>query len=118
MPAILSAALLVVTEEAGLTTARFARPTSLTEEKAAAVAAEFAALVEGLVRPDVTLDLGAVEFLASMGLTMLIRLDGAVRAAGGRLTLVNPPPCVREVLAVTRLDRVLRVAAAPGAPSP
>lgn len=109
--------LLVVTEEEGRTTARFARPTHLTEELSAAVGREFAALVAGRVRPDVTLDLGAVELLASMGLARIIRLNGAVRAAGGRLTLVNPTPAVREVFALTCLDQVLHIAA-PGTPTP
>jgi hypothetical protein len=39
--------------------------------------------------------------------------NGRVRAAGGRLTLLNPTPVVREVFQITRLDTVLEVAKLP-----
>ena len=38
------------------------------------------------------LDFANVRFLGSIGMATLIQLDRKMRAAGGRLTLVNVPP--------------------------
>jgi anti-anti-sigma factor len=83
---------------------------SLTEAHAAALDRELAALVAGRDRPVVTLDLAAVRFLGSMVVGKLVALNRFVRAAGGRLTLANVAPHVREVFAVCRLGGVLDVA--------
>jgi anti-anti-sigma factor len=104
--------LLHVVREGGRTTARFARPTSLTEEAAEAAGRELAALLEHPSPPHLTLDLGAVEFLASLALAKFLALNVRVRARGGRLALTNLRPDVRRVFAVTRLDTVLDIRAA------
>jgi anti-anti-sigma factor len=84
------------------------RRTSLTEADAEAIDREFAALT-GAASPHLALDLVAVEFLSSTALTRFIRLDRELKGRGGRLTLVNVRPAVRQVFAVTRLDRLLDV---------
>ena len=101
--------LLRVTEEHGRTTARFADCKSLNEDNAEAVARELGALVTGRDRPLLTLDLGQIDFLTSVVLGKFVALNGKVRATGGRLDLVNLTPTVRQVFAVTRLDRVLNI---------
>jgi anti-anti-sigma factor len=106
------APLLRVTEEEGLTAARFAPNTRLTEENAADLGRALALLVAGRPSPRVALDLGAVEFLSSVALAALVVLHKRVRGAGGHLSLVNPQPHVRRVLQVCRLDRVLDIRAA------
>ncbi len=88
------------------TPAHRVRQSRLTEETAAALDRDLAALDPG---PDLVLDLSLVEFLSSMALARFVALDRAARAAGGRLTLLNVRPLVRQVLAVTRLDTVLDV---------
>ncbi|MFO0804199.1 MAG: STAS domain-containing protein [Gemmataceae bacterium] len=65
--------------------------------------------VESNPRPDVRVDLSNIHFLASMALSLLLRLDQVVRAFGGRLTLANIRPDVRKVFTVTRLDQVLAI---------
>ena len=69
-------------------------------------------LVEGRDRPHLTLDLSGVTMLTSIALAKLVALNGKTRAAGGRLTLSDPTPPVRQVFRVTRLDTVLEVASA------
>jgi anti-anti-sigma factor len=66
-------------------------------------------LIDDLGRSDVALDLENVLFLGSIGLTVLLSLNKQLRAAGGRLALVNVHPHVYEVLTVTRLTTVLEV---------
>jgi anti-sigma B factor antagonist len=110
--------LLHVIENGKFTSARFARPTSLTGDNADDISREFAALVAGKDQPDLSLDLGGVEFVGSMALTKLIGLNRKVRAAGGRLTLINLRPVVRRVFTVTRLDRVLHIGEAADTLSP
>lgn len=71
-----------------------------------------AALIEeAMVRrwSDLVLDCSQVEFLSSLGLGSLIRLDRQLRPSGGRLRLCGLNPHLREVFAITRLDRVMLI---------
>jgi anti-anti-sigma factor len=104
-----SDSLLRVTEEGDRTAVQFAPRTSLTDANAADFARAVAGLVDGRDRPNLSFDLAAVEFLGSVGLSQFIGLNRRVRAAGGRLKLVNLKPAVRQVFAVTRLDTLLDV---------
>lgn len=55
------------------------------------------------------LDLGEVRYVSSAGLGALIAFHRKVRAAGGRFALANTTHAVREVLTLTRLDKLLDV---------
>jgi anti-anti-sigma factor len=55
------------------------------------------------------LDLAGVEGIDAAGLGMLIRIKQRAEGAGKRLRLLNPCPLVQEMLALTRLDKVLEV---------
>jgi anti-sigma B factor antagonist len=52
------------------------------------------------------IDLRDVDFIDSMGLAALVRARHRAVARGGRLELVSPPPNVRAVFALTRLDGI------------
>ena len=56
--------------------------------------------------PYVVLDVGAVEFVDSGGLGLLVRLRSRAQNAGGDVTLCNVPPRIAEILRVTRLQSV------------
>lgn len=76
----------------------------------------------------VVLDLGAVDFIDSSGLGVIIGAQRRLRAVGRALRLVVTEPHVREVFALTGLDRILdlsasldqalRLPAAPARPGP
>jgi anti-anti-sigma factor len=100
---------LQVVEERGRTTVRFTDLTSLTEDNAAEVGHALTSLAADRERPDLLLDLAAVEFLTSEALVVFVVLYRQVRAAGGRLALANVRPVVRWVFALTRLDRMLDI---------
>ncbi len=75
--------------------------------------------------PRVILDLGAVDFIDSSGLGIVLGAVKRVRAAGGTLRVVIKEPQVRQVFALTKLDQILLLAAsvddavtAPTAPGP
>ena len=87
------------------------RLTTLTEADAEAFDRELDE-IRTAADPWLALDLSAVEFLSSTALARFVGLDRELRAAGGRLSLVNLRPTVRQVFAVTRLDRLLDVRAA------
>ncbi|MGZ4639735.1 MAG: STAS domain-containing protein [Actinomycetes bacterium] len=53
---------------------------------------------------DVVLDLSDLTFCDACGLRALLRAHRAVRAGGGRLTLIGVPPLTRHLLAVTGLS--------------
>jgi anti-sigma B factor antagonist len=84
------------------------RITILTPD-AALVAAHLAPLQEELRaciaagRTRIVLDLGPVPFIDSRGLELLLDASRRLRAAGGRLKLVNPNPLCSEILTATRL---------------
>jgi anti-sigma B factor antagonist len=109
MPLTPPSSLLRVTEEKGRTVARFTGCTTLTEANVEEVGRQLAALVEGREGAQLALDLGNIDMLTSMALAKFISLNGRLRARGGGLTLVNLKPVVRQVFAVTKLDRVLDV---------
>jgi len=54
-------------------------------------------------------DLAGVEFLASVGIATLLRNAKAARLRRGNMVLLNPRPNVAQVLATTRIDRILLV---------
>jgi anti-sigma B factor antagonist len=57
----------------------------------------------------VTLDLSRLEFLSAAGLSVLLRADHALHAAGGRLVLTRPTGMARRILAITGLDTTLTI---------
>ncbi len=60
-------------------------------------------------------DLSAVRFLNSSGLSVLIGLLTRFRNAGGELLLVSPSPELRKLLVITRLEAIFSVAESPSA---
>jgi anti-anti-sigma factor len=101
---------LQIVEEDGRVTVRFPTGTTLSETNAEEFARELLALAERKSHPHLLVDLGGVAMLTSVILAKFIALNGKVRAGGGRLTLLNPSPVVRQVFKVTRLDTILEVA--------
>lgn len=57
----------------------------------------------------VVVDLGGVGFMDSSALGALVETYKALRAVNGRLALAAVQPAVRSVLAVTSVDRVIKV---------
>ena len=55
------------------------------------------------------LNLNNVEYLASTALPQFIALNNKVKAAGGRLVLVNIDPQVSEVFEITKLNKLFRI---------
>lgn len=68
-------------------------------EQLTAAFADLPALVGDLVE----LDLGAVSFIDSGGLSGLITLQQRVAATGGRVVIRNPSVAARRLLEVTKL---------------
>ncbi len=80
---------------------------TLDEQSTPAVKERLSSLPEGAGR--LVLDLGCVRYATSTGLGMLAAFNRRVRTSGGRLTLANATPAVRESLAITRLDTLIEV---------
>lgn len=62
---------------------------------------------DGRVR--LVIDLAAVEFIDSSGLSLLLNAQRRVERAGGVLAVVEPPERVKRVFEMTRLDRAFRL---------
>ncbi|MEU2424947.1 STAS domain-containing protein [Streptomyces sp. NPDC007851] len=77
-------------------------------QTASALDAQFTGLIAGS-GPFVVLDLSAVTFCDSAGLSVLLRAWRLADAAGAVLVLACVPEPLRRVLAMTGADHVLRV---------
>lgn len=56
-------------------------------------------------------DLSGLKTINSSGLSALIHLVTRSRLAGGQVLVINPSPYVREVLEITRLDKLFDICA-------
>jgi anti-anti-sigma factor len=66
-------------------------------------------LVDHVEQPRLVLDLGAVEYLASMALGKLIMLLRKTREAHGRVALYHLTPSVDRLLQITHLADILPI---------
>jgi anti-sigma B factor antagonist len=57
----------------------------------------------------VIVDLDGVEFMSSIGISVIVRVARALMAREGRLVLLRPQPNVADVLARTQIDQVIPV---------
>ncbi len=67
-------------------------------------------LVEAMPDPKVAVDLGMVDYLSSSGVAALVGLKKRIDARRGGLILFGIHPHVSEILRITRLDRIFRIA--------
>ena len=73
------------------------------------VEADFHAAVA--LGPNVIVDLSAVEFLASMGIRMLVVASQNQQKLGGKLVLVSPDELTARILKATGIDQLIPVRA-------
>lgn len=74
---------------------------------ASAVELRFTALAAG--HKSVVVDMQGVEFMASMGLRLLILAGRSAASKGGRLVLWRPQPVVADVIATAGVEALLPV---------
>jgi anti-sigma B factor antagonist len=60
-------------------------------------------------RKNIVLDLSAVAFIDSSGLSVLVSAREAARAGGGDVLLLNPTATVRSLIELTRLQEVFEI---------
>jgi anti-anti-sigma factor len=87
---------------------RFINCTSLNEYNADLVGKKLLALADGPGRK-VTLDLAPIEYLTSTVLGHMVALHKRLAMAGGRLSVENARPTIRNIFHITLLDQVLDV---------
>jgi stage II sporulation protein AA (anti-sigma F factor antagonist) len=57
----------------------------------------------------IILDMSALEFLGASALSVFVRVDQALRAAGGELVLTQPSRMASRILSITGLDATLTI---------
>lgn len=72
---------------------------------------ELFAILGKTEEPNVLLDFRAVNFLSSAALGMLVRAHKKCKEYKANLILCNLAPSIREVFAITNLDKVLTICA-------
>lgn len=55
------------------------------------------------------LDLSALDYISSAGLRILMLAAKQAKTVGGRILLAAPQPVVREILEISRFDRVFEL---------
>jgi anti-anti-sigma factor len=98
-----------LTRGGGFTVARVAGCGSLTEENAPALDRELEALPGPWDGQRLLLDLGGIRSLGGAACGTLLRLNQAVRAGRGRLTLIGVRRGPYRVLTASGLDRILDI---------
>jgi anti-anti-sigma factor len=94
------------------------RQVSLDEEVVLHVRDQLAAIAEEPGDSALLIDFGNVQFVSSAALGTLLKLDRQLLGAGRRLVVCNLPAPLREVFAVSRLDRIVGRAAPDPGPAP
>ena len=61
-------------------------------------------------RQNVVIDMGGVDFIASIGIRHLVMAAKAIARGNGRLVLLNPTQFVTEVLLTSSLQQILPIA--------
>lgn len=89
--------------------ARVTGCTGLTEQNVSAFGEWLQCATEEHSGKHLALDMSEIAYLTSVVLAKLITANARVRRTGGRLSLLNLQPDVREVFAVTRLDRIIDI---------
>ena len=100
---------LEITESGDCVTVRLPGCTFLTEVNVEAIGRQLGELITGRDQLHLSLDLAGIDYLTSVALAKFLRLHAKLRSSGGRLSLVNLTPTIREVFTVTQLDRVLDI---------
>jgi anti-sigma B factor antagonist len=60
-------------------------------------------------RRSIVVDMSAVDFLASLGIRVLVMGAKAVRNKGGRLVLLSPQEDVKSVLTTAGIDEIIPI---------
>lgn len=100
---------IVISEVGDVTVVRFVDRKLIDTDNIQAMGDELLALVEQDGRRSLLLNFAGVEFLSSAALNKLVVLERKVRAAGGRWKICNLRSEIREVFAITRLDRLFDI---------
>lgn len=98
-----------VREADGRVTAIVTGCAELVNGSAEAIGDKLAKLIAGQPGRELVVDLARVNFLSSAALAQFLGLHRTLTTAGGRLSLINLQPDVRQVFAVTQLDRIIDV---------
>ena len=88
---------------------RFSPDLILSGQKAEAVGEQLQALVNAPGQNRLLLDFANVRSVSSLVLGKLVELTKNADLAGGRVALCNLRPDIREILEITRLNRILRL---------
>jgi anti-sigma B factor antagonist len=83
-------------------------PARLDATAAPEIRKELRAVIDG-GRRHLLLDLSAITFMDSSGLSVLVTALKAARAAGGDVSLLHLTPPVQSLLELTRLHRVFSI---------
>lgn len=65
--------------------------------------------IEALAATPICIDCASLDYIASSGLRLLLRLNKSAKAKGSHVTLLNVNDNVMEVLKVTHFDKIFTI---------
>ena len=81
----------------------------LDDASAPALRDQLTDLIDSDVTGDLILEIAALTFVDSIGLSVIVTLHKQLDANGRRLVIQSPTPMVRRLLMITGLDDILRI---------
>jgi len=82
--------------------------TDMSEQHLSAVQTDIATATANQNMP-LIVDMAKVKYIPSLALGLFVRLTNSFKSRDQRFILAAPQPTVRQVLAITRLDRAIEV---------
>jgi anti-sigma B factor antagonist len=96
-------------EEGGVLVISFDDPNAMNDGRSDSFRQAVYELVQAREHPLVAADLGAVDYLSSSGVALLVGLKRRVEAQNGKLVLHSLQPYVHDVLRITKLTQLLTI---------
>jgi len=100
---------LVIQQQDGITRVEFLDRNILDEASIQQIGEEISALIDGTAAPKFLISFENVEHLSSAALGTLITINNRIRQKGGQLRLANIDPQIKEVFAITKLDKLFQI---------
>jgi len=98
-----------ISESDGVTRVEFLDRNILDEANIQVISSELEELIERTDEPKLLISFANVDHLSSAALGALITINNKVRSKGGQLRLADIDPQIREVFAITKLNRLFQI---------
>ncbi|MBX3365588.1 MAG: STAS domain-containing protein [Phycisphaeraceae bacterium] len=98
-----------VTHDDGVTLVEFVDRNILDEANIQQIGEEISSIIDSRDQPRLLISFANVDHLSSAALGTLITINNRIKTKGGQLRLANIDPQIKEVFAITRLNKLFSI---------